>query len=193
MEHQKILNSLNEVNYSKFVTREWNIVNDQSNANYDTGNEIIYNTEVLKFNICDSNDAYILVRGDIITTACNITIKVAFENRAPFTKCITKIYGTTIDDDEDLDLVIPMYSLIEYNSNYSETAGSLWFNSKNEATNFNAYIANNNNFKFFEYQAKFLGNIEADGANGILKNVTTVVPLKYLSNFWRSLETPLIN
>ena len=180
MEHQKILNSLNEANDSKFVTREWNIVNDQSNANYDTGNEIIYNTEVLKFNICDSNDAYILVRGDIITTACSITTKVTFENRAPFTKCITKIYGTTIDDDEDLGLVIPMYSLIEHNSNYSETAGSLWFNSKNEATNFNAYIANNNNFKFFEYQAKFLGNIEADGASGILKNVTTAVPLKHL-------------
>ena len=86
----------------------------------------------------------------------------------------------TIDDDEDLDLVIQMYSLIEYNSNYSETAGSLWFNSKNEATNFNAYIANNNNFNFFEYQAKFLGNIEADGASGILKNVTTAVPLKHL-------------
>ena len=62
MEHQKILNSLNEANNSKFVTRKWNIVNDQSNANYDVGNEIIYNTEVLKSNLCDYNDAYILVR-----------------------------------------------------------------------------------------------------------------------------------
>ena len=54
---------MNEASDSKFVTRKWNIVNDQSNANYDVGNEIIYNTEVLKSNLCDYNDAYILVRG----------------------------------------------------------------------------------------------------------------------------------
>ena len=65
MEHQKILNLLNEASDSKFVTRKWNIVNDQSNANYDVGNEIIYNTEVLKSNFCNYNDAYILVRGNI--------------------------------------------------------------------------------------------------------------------------------
>ena len=57
MEHQKILNLLNEESNSKFVTRKWNIVNDQSNANYDVGNYIIYNTEVLKSNLCDFNDA----------------------------------------------------------------------------------------------------------------------------------------
>ena len=55
MEHQKILNLLNEANDSKFVKRKWNIVNDQSNANHGVGNEIIYNTEVLKSNLCDYN------------------------------------------------------------------------------------------------------------------------------------------
>ena len=65
MEHQKILNLLNEANNSKFVTRKWNIINDQSHANYDVGNEMIYNTEVLKSNLCDYNNAYILVRDDI--------------------------------------------------------------------------------------------------------------------------------
>ena len=69
MEYQKILNLLNRTNDSKFVTRKWNIVNDQSNANYDVGNEIIYNAEVLKFNLCDYNDAYILVKGNITATA----------------------------------------------------------------------------------------------------------------------------
>ena len=87
---------MNEANYSKFVTRKWNIVNDQSNANYDVGNEIIYNTEVLKSNLCDYNDAYILVRGDITVTAAPET-QVAFKNCAPYAKCITKIDGTTID------------------------------------------------------------------------------------------------
>ena len=62
MEHQKILNSLNEAGDSKFVTRKWNIVSDQSNTNYYVGNRIIYDTEVLKSNLCDFNDAYILVR-----------------------------------------------------------------------------------------------------------------------------------
>ena len=68
MEDQKILNLLNELNNSKFVTRKWNIVNGQSNANYDVGNEIIYNREVLKSNLCDHSDAYNLVRGTTIIT-----------------------------------------------------------------------------------------------------------------------------
>ena len=68
MEHQEILILLIEQNNSKFVTRKWNIVNDQSNAIYDLRNEIIYNTEVLKSNLCDYNDAYILVRGNITIT-----------------------------------------------------------------------------------------------------------------------------
>ena len=73
MEHQKILNLLNEPNDSKFVTRKWNIVNDISNANYGVGNDIICNTEVLKSNLCDNNDAYILVRGDITIIGHQVT------------------------------------------------------------------------------------------------------------------------
>ena len=91
---------------------------------------------------------------------------------------------------------MPMYNLIEYSSNYSETTGSLWFYSKDEATDFNADIVNDNNFKSFKYKAKLLGNTVAqadDGADGILKNAAIAVPLKYLSNFWRSFEMPLIN
>ena len=64
------------------------------------------------------------------------------------------------------------------------------FFSKVEVTNFNANIPNNNNFNFFQYKAKLSGNTEGDRMNKILKNV---VPLKYISNFWRSLEILLIN
>ena len=88
---------------------------------------------------------------------------------------------------------MPMCNLLECSSNYSDTTGSLWFYSKDEATNFNADIVNRNNFKFFNYKAKLLGNSEADGNNGILKNATIALPLKYLRNFWRSREMPLIN
>ena len=91
MEHQKVLNFLNESNNSKFVTRKWNIANDQSNANYNVGNEIIYNT--VRSNLCDYHDAYISVKGDITVTAAP-AVQVSFKNCAPFTKCITKIDGT---------------------------------------------------------------------------------------------------
>ena len=150
MEHQKILNLLNEANDSKFVTRKQDIVHVQSNTNYDVRNEIIYNTEVLKSNLCDYNDAYILVRGDITVIAAPTT-QVAFKNCAPFTKCITKIDGTTIDDAEDLDLAMLMYNLIEQSSNYTETT-ELWFYLKDEATDFNVDIGNTNNFKSFMYK-----------------------------------------
>ena len=85
-----------------------------------------------------------------------------------------------------------MCNLIEYSSNYSETTGSLWFYSKHETSNFNADIAYDGNLKSLEYKNKSLGNTEAHGNNGILKNATIAVPLKYLSNFWRSLEMSLL-
>ena len=123
MEHQKKLNLLNEANDSKFVTRKWNVANDQSNETYDVRNEIIYNTELWKCNLFDYNDAYILVKGDIIAAAPTAT-QESFKNCASFPKRITKIGGTTTDDTEDLDLVMSMYSLMEYSSKYSETIGS---------------------------------------------------------------------
>ena len=95
--------------------------------------------------------------------------KVAFTNCAPFTKCITKFDGTVMVDAEGLDLVIPMYNLLDYSSKYSDMTCSLWFYSKDEATNFNADITNGSNCKFVNYKAKFLKNTEAVGYNGIKK------------------------
>ena len=112
-----------------------------------------------------------------------------------------------MDDSEDLDLVMIMYNLIEGSSNYSEGTGSLSFYSNDKATNFDADIANNNddnnnnnnnnnnnsnNIKSFEYKAKVHDPTPAQ-TNGILKIATIAVPLKYLSNFGRSIEMPLIN
>ena len=154
MKHQKILNLLNDANDSKFMTKKWSIVNDNSNSNYAATNKIAYNTEILKSNLCDHNDAYILVTDDITVVAFPAT-QVAFKNCAPLTKCVTKIDGTTVDDPKDLDLVMSMYNLIEYSSNYSETTGTLWFYSKDGATGFNRDIANDNNFKSFKHKSKF--------------------------------------
>ena len=91
MKNQKVLNILNEASDSKFVTRNWNIVNDHSNANYSVGNEIIYSTEVLKSILCDSNDANILAKCDYTIIGRNIATELAFKNCAPFIKCIKKI------------------------------------------------------------------------------------------------------
>ena len=136
-------------------------------------------TDVLKCNLSDYNDAYILVRSDI-TVAADPATQVAFKNGAPFTRCITKIDGTTIDDAEDLD-----------------TAGSLWFYSKDKATKFNADIVNTNAFKCFKYKAKLLENTVAQPASNqtreILKNATIAAPLQCLINFRRLRKMPLIN
>ena len=116
------MNLLNKASHSQFVIRKWSFVNDQSHPKFDVRNEIIYNTEVLKYNLCDYNDAYIFVRSDIFTTAHNNQTPVTLKKCVPF-KCITKIDETTIGGAEDLDLVVPMYTLLEYSSNYSDTSG----------------------------------------------------------------------
>ena len=84
LKHQKILNLLNEASNSRFVRRRQNIFNDQSNASYSVGNEIIYSRKVLKSNLCDSKDAYILIRGDII--GHNLVTPVALNNCAACTE-----------------------------------------------------------------------------------------------------------
>ena len=116
-------------------------------------------------------------------------IEVAFKICAPF----TTIDETTIDDTENLDSVMPMHNLIEYSPNYSETRGRLWLYSKDEGIIFNNNSANIDKFKYINYKAELLENTETDGDHGILENATITVTLKYLGNFWRSLEMLLIN
>ena len=103
-------------------------------------------------------------------------LHLVFKNFAPFTKCITKIDGTTINDAEDLDLVMPRYNLTKYSSNYFEITGTLRLYYNDEATNFDADIANTHDFKSFKYKTKLLGNTKADNVNGISKNVKAAVP-----------------
>ena len=130
------MNILNEESDCKFVTRNWNIINYQSNVNYSVGNEIIYSIEVSKSNLCDYNDANILAKCDIAIMRHNLATEVVFKNFAPVIKCITKTDRTTNGDAKDLDFVMRMHNLSECSSNYSGTKGSLWFCSKDEASNF---------------------------------------------------------
>ena len=124
---------------------------------------------------------------------CNENTKVALKNCAPFMKCVTHINNKHVDNPFNLNIIIPMYTLIEYSDNYSETSGSLWQFRRDESpvTNDgspdNVSTANSTSSK---YKSSFFKPADNDG---VFKDVKIAVPLKYLSNFWRTLEMPLIN
>ena len=135
MEYDKINNLLpsEEIeNLSEFVTREYVSVNSLSNT-HNENKSIRFKTPMLRSDLCDYEDAYILVNGTITVTANaganNITDKrnrpLILTNNAPLVSCITRINGELIEDADDLDIVMPMYNLLEYSKNYRKTIGSL--------------------------------------------------------------------
>ena len=195
MEYQKIANLLKSTsdNLSKFRTRNWVEINDESRGNYENS-DIKFKTTVLRSNLCDYADSYILVKGTITSTGAgdDAAAKRAdernkeetFENCAPFTKCISRINNIDIDNAHDIDIVMPMYNLIEYSDNYSKTSGSLWQYYKDDPND------NLRNSESFKSEVKITGNTPN---NGNTKDVEIIVALKYLNNFWRTLEMPLIS
>ena len=121
MEFQKIINLLNTTSddndLSKFVTKKRIEVYDQSEKNYSINKKIRIKTPMLRSDLCDFSDAYIVVKGDITVTNPNDARRnkaVAFKNNAPFINCVLKINGVKIDNVEDLDVVMPMYNLLKY-------------------------------------------------------------------------------
>ena len=133
MEFKKIVNFLNtnyDENLSRFITKKWVEIYDQSVGNYNVNKKIRIKTSMLRSDLCDYSDTYIVVKGDITLEGDNNTNKrnknLAFKNNALFINCISKINGVKIDNAEDLDVVIPMYNLLEYSKNFRKTTGSLW-------------------------------------------------------------------
>ena len=133
MEYQKTANFIDWESTSepsKLKTKNWVEINDEFRGTYNVNSQIKFKTTILKSSLCDYSDAYILVKGTITvknTVAANNTNKkVIFKNCAPFTICISEINNTQVDNAKDIDIVIPMYNLIEYSDNYSKTCGSLW-------------------------------------------------------------------
>ena len=202
MEHQKVINLLNkdDIDSKHFATKKWYIINDENNTNYgvdkDTGADnpdtIKYDTRVLKPNLCDYADAYILVDGTIRAAAADANTRLALKYCAPFGKCNLEINDEHVDTAENLDIVMPMYNLIEYSDNYQDSLATPYQYKRDESPD---DIANNlaqNNSTSFDYKIKLLGDPEVNN-NIARRNVKIVVPLKYLSNFFRSLETPLIS
>ena len=175
---------------------------------------------MLRSDLCDFNDAYIVVKGIITVSAeekdrDERNRQVILKNNAPFISCISKINGILIENAEGLEIVMPMYNLLGYSRNYSRTSRSLWNYYRDEL----ADEANDNNnpnrivvdSKFFKYKTSVAGSTYdvarkitgADGNRANNPNYVTnkrgtkeaeiAVPLKHLGNFWNSLSIPLVN
>ena len=207
MENQKIINLLDKIDTDSkhFATKKWYIINDENSTNYgvnkDTGADnpdtIKYDTRVLKPNLCDYAEAYILIDGTIrATNAVNAT-RLALRNCAPFTKCNLEINDEHVDTAENLDIVMPMYNLIEYSDNYQDSSATLYHYKRDEPPEDDAVAdLTADNSDSLKYKIKLLGNVTKVAGNAAAVrrlNVKVVVPLKYLSNFFRSLEMPLSN
>ena len=194
MEFQKIANLLDATSDDKylprFVTKKWIEVYDQSAGNYNVNKEIILKRSIPRSDLCDFRDLYIVVKGDIPLEIDNDANKrnenLAFKNNAPFTNCISKTNGVKIDNAEDLDALMPMYNLLQYSKNYRKTTGSLWNCYRDEPSN--PYSSKSESFK---YKTSITGKTPENDDS--LTNAKLVISLKYLSNFWRSLNIPIIN
>ena len=203
MENQKIINLLDKIDTDSkhFAAKKWYIINDENNTNYgvskDTGADnpdtIKYDTRVLKPYLCDYAEAYILTDGTIRAAATDANTSLALKNCAPFTKCNLEINDEHVDTAENLDITMPMYNLIEYSDNYQDSSATLYQYKRDESPENDAVAdLTADNSSSFKYKFSLLGNPVTDG-NAEKRSVKVVVPLKYLSNFFRSLEMPLIN
>ena len=202
---------------SKFVTREYVRVNSLLDT-YNENKSIRFKTPMLRSNLCDYSDAYILVT---ITVTGNHPREgqnrpLILKNNAPFISCITRINGELIEHADDLDIVMPMYNLLEYSKNYRKTIGLLYNYYRDELSDDN----DNDNFgnikvvnsKAFKYKNKIIGNTyninsiilnlagnvrivnpNYHANNSGKKSIVLAIPLKYLGNFWRALNIPLIS
>ena len=190
MDAQKTVSLLNGSGNenSKFATKKWYVIDSESKGNYSQDDPIKFLIKSLESSLCDYSDAYILVTGNITATPNNAVTQVVFKNCAPFKNCRTEINDIFIDNADFINITMPMYNLIEYSDNYSDTSGSLWDFKRDEIVN-NANVTNDNNSPSFKYKASIIGNTEN---NGIKNGVKIAISLKYLSNFWRSLEMPIV-
>ena len=163
MENQKVINLLDKIDTDSkhFATKKWYIINDENNTNYglnkvtgaDNPDTIKYDTRVLKPNLCDYAEAYILVDGTIRAEAGDAATRLALKNCVPFTKCNLEINDEHVDTAENLDIAMPMYNLTEYSDNYQDSSATLYQYKRDEPPEDNA-IANLtvNNSSSFKYK-----------------------------------------
>ena len=200
---------------SKFTSKKFVGVHNPTPINQYTENkEIRFKTAMLRSDLCDYSDAYVEVTANVIVTmnkinndnrnAYNNDRRFTLKNNAPFISCITKINGKLVENAEDLDIVMPMYNLIEYSKNYRKTNGSLhnYYRDEPKSEVNNGINYSINNSASYDYKAKIAEKVAAYMTNDAIGNdnhelpeveVKIIVPLKHLGNFWRELNMPLVN
>ena len=198
MEYQKIANLIDDTSNqpSKFRTKNWVEINDESRGVYNVNSQIKFKTTMLKSSLCDYSDAYVLVKGTITIDGAGADAAarqadernkgVAFKNYAPFTNWISEINNTQVDNAKDIDIVMPMYNLTKYSDNYAKTTGNAWQYFRDKPNDNRA----DSHSESFKSKMKVTGKTPV---NNNEKDVEIMVPLKYLSNFWKALEMALIN
>ena len=193
MEFNKINNLLDSEHdeVPRCITKKWTEVQSQSGNTYNASKPIRFQTSMLTSDLCDYSDVYVWVKGKITVTNpnnnANFDRRLTLKINAPFISCISKINGELVENAEDLDIVMPMYNLLEYSKNYEKTSGSL-FNYYRDEPN-KAEIANDNgainisirNSKSFDYKTEIIGSLDA--GEDEKEDVTIAIPLKYLGNF----------
>ena len=150
MEFNKINNFLGDSSdkVPRFVTKKWIEIHPQSTSDFKPSKEIKFKTSMLRSDLCDYSEAYVWVKGNVTANANNYNEnaerKFAFKNNAPFLSCISKINSKLVKNAEDLDVVMPMYNLLEYSKNYEKTSGSLFNYYRDEKTDPSAHIGDDN-------------------------------------------------
>ena len=210
MEFNKINNFLGDSSdkVPRFVTKKWIEIHPQSTSDFNTSKRIKFKTSMLRSDLCDYSEAYVWIKGDVTATdpIPNLIFNdyFAFKNNAPFISCVSKINNKLVENAEDLDVVMPMYNLLEYSKNYQKTSGSLfnyyrdepshdYFGGDTDDRDINISIDSNS--KSFAYKTSLndplplpLVDHKQTG-----NNIDLAVPLKHLGNFWRNLNVLLIN
>ena len=174
MEFNKINNLLGPAHdeVPRFITKKWIGVQSQSGSTYNTSKPIRFKTSMLRSDLCNYSDAYVWVKGAITVTNpnnnANFDRRLTLKNSAPFISCVSKINGELVENAEDLDIVIPMYSLLEHSKNYEKALGSFFNYYRDEPSE--TEIANDNgaisisirNSKSFDYKTKIVGTLAAN-------------------------------
>ena len=198
MKHYEIFKLLKDSTVSKFVTKKLVGVNDLPGGQYSMNKNIRFKNSMLRSDLCDYSDAYIVVKETVTVTDTDNdnkrNKKLVYKNNknnASSRSSISKINNRSIDNAEDLDIFIPMYNLLKYSDNYSMTSGSLWnyyrdgINDDENENDANKNMVNHNKTttsKSFKNKTKITGST---ANNGNRLNAEIVVSLKYISNFWR--------
>ena len=156
---------------------------------------------MLRSDLSNYSDAYVWVKGKITVTNpndnANFNKELTLKNNALFISCISKINNELVENAEDLDIVMPMYNLLEYRKNYEKTSGPLFNYYRDEPSELiigngdNAINISIRNSKSFNYKTDITGSLDA--GEDEKEDVTIAIPLKYFGNFWKSLDIPLIN